>query len=157
MDNCKELKRIVKTECSIQGVTQSEQIDYILATAMWETNHTCRPVREAYWLSESWREHHLKYYPYYGRGFVQLTWEANYRKFGKLLGINLVEQPGLALLPQYAIKILVIGMRDGLFTGHSLSTYFNEYGNDFVNARRIINGKDKADIIASMAMKIDLA
>ena len=159
MDNCKEMKRIIKEECSIQGVINSKQIDYIIATALWETNHTCRPVTEAYWLSSKWHMTHLfpKYGMYWGRGYVQLTWEANYKKFGKLLGIDLVANPELALLPQYAVKILVIGMRDGLFTGHSLGSYFNENEDDFVSARRIVNGKDKADIIASMAMKINLA
>jgi len=97
MDNCKELKRIIKEECSIQGVINSKQIDYIIATALWETNHTCRPVTEAYWLSPEWHMTHLfpKYGLYWGRGYVQLTWESNYRKFGKLLGIDLIKYPEL--------------------------------------------------------------
>ena len=137
----------------------TEQIDYIIATALWETNHSCQPVTEAYWLSDHWREVHLlpKYGRYWGRGYIQLTWEANYRKFGKLLDIDLVKYPELALLPEYAVKILVIGMRDGLFTGYSLKHFFNYEGNDFRHARQIVNGMDKADTIASMAMKIDLA
>ena len=152
------MKRIIKKECVVQGVVDTEQIDYVIATALWETNHTCMPVKEAYWLSEGWRERHLRYYPYYGRGFVQLTWEANYKKFGKLLGIDLVNHPDLALLPNNAIKILVIGMRDGLFTGYSLDTFMkaNSVPN-FVHARQIINGMDKAHTIASMAANIHYA
>ena len=51
----------------------------VLATVEWETNKTFQPVREAYWLNEDWRRAHLKYYPYYGRGFVQLTWKSELR------------------------------------------------------------------------------
>jgi hypothetical protein len=36
---------------------------YALATACHETAYTMQPVREAFWLSESWRRNHLRYYP----------------------------------------------------------------------------------------------
>ena len=158
MNNCKEMKRIITEECTRQGLVNQEQIDYIIATAMWETNHTCKPVREAYWTSEQWRKRHLRYYPYYGRGFVQLTWRTNYKKFGKLMGIDLVRSPDLALEPKHAVFILVYGMIHGSFTGMSLADCMDEYaGLDQVKARMIINGSDKAEVIASMAMKLDLA
>ncbi len=144
--------RIIRKECVLNGIVNNSQIAYVLATAEWETNHTMYPVREAYWLSEAWRKKHLKYYPWYGRGLVQLTWEANYKKFSDLLGVDFVEEPDLALAPQYAAKILVIGMRDGLFTGLSLKDcMIDDWDMDYVKARGIINGKDKADIIASIA------
>ncbi len=53
---------------------------YALATACHETAYTMQPVREAFWLSENWRRTHLRYYPFYGRGYVQLTWKANYER-----------------------------------------------------------------------------
>jgi putative chitinase len=40
-------------------------------------------------------------------------------------------------------------MRDGLFTGVNLERYFNDTRTDAINARKIINGTDKADLIAS--------
>jgi hypothetical protein len=47
---------------------------YVLATTQWETAQTFKPVREAFWKDEEWRRVNLaRYYPYYGRGFVQLT------------------------------------------------------------------------------------
>ena len=158
-NNCKELKKAILEECKIQGVVNESQIKYIIATAEWETNHTCRPVVEAYWLSDKWREKHLapKYGKFWGRGYVQITWESNYAKFSKLLGVDMVKEPDVALIPEYAIKILVIGMRDGLFTGMSLEACMrNENELDFVKARKIVNGTDKADIIASMANDINL-
>jgi Chitinase class I len=85
---------------------------------------------------------------YYGRGFVQLTWRANYKKMGALLGIDLVRSPEKALDLDVATKILFMGMTRGMFTGKKLSNYFSEDTEDWVNARRIINGTDKANLIA---------
>jgi len=39
-------------------------------------------------------------------------------------------------------------MMEGTFTGVRLSTYFNPNKDDWMNARRIINGLDKANLIA---------
>ena len=157
-DNCKEMRRIIRKEAEKHGVTNEQQIAYMIATAEWETNHQCKPVKEAYWLSEDWRRKHLRYYPYYGRGYVQITWEANYKKFAKLLNVDLVGNPDLALISDIAVKILVIGMRDGLFTGMSLDAVTDNDGNvDYLKARRIINGMDKAEVIASMAHEITIA
>ena len=156
--DCEEMRRIIREEAIRQGITNEAQIAYIIATAEWETNHQCRPVKEAYWLSEDWRKKHLRYYPYYGRGYVQITWEANYKKFSKLLGVDLVSDPDKALEPEIAVKILVIGMRDGLFTGMSLDDVTTSEGMvDFLKARRIVNGMDKAEVIASMAVENNLA
>ncbi|MCD4660803.1 MULTISPECIES: hypothetical protein [Agrobacterium] len=84
---------------------------------------------------------------YRGRGFVQITGKDNYSKFSKLLGIDLVGNPDLALEVKTAADIAVIGMRDGVFTGKQLSDYFGG-STDWVNARRIINGTDRAADIA---------
>lgn len=154
---CKKMADLITKEAKKYGITSPEQIKYIIATAEWETNHQCVPVREAYWLKEDWRKRHLRYYPYYGRGYVQITWKENYEKFGKILGIDLVRKPDLALDPDIAAKILIIGMRDGVFTGVSLDDVTNSEGMvDYVKARRIINGSDKADVIASMANNINI-
>lgn len=144
-------------ECHTQGIKKAEQIQYMIATVQHETNNTFEPVREAYWLDEEWRKRNLRYYPYYGRGFVQLTWESNYKKFGELLGIDLVGNPDLALDMDTAIFILVYGMKHGTFTGKKLDDYFNEKGSDFVHARKIVNGKDKAEHIALLAQNIKVA
>ena len=147
-----ETVRIIREECIIQGIIDEGQIAYVLATVEWETNHTWKPVKEAYWTSEAWRKKHLRYYPYFGRGFVQLTWKENYEKFGRVLGIDLAVHPDLALYPKYAAYILVYGMKHGTFTGKKLDDYMSSEGNfDFIAARHIINGSDKAHTIASIA------
>lgn len=131
------------------------QLAYLLATAYWETAHTMKPVKEAYWLSETWRQKNLRYYPWYGRGYVQLTWEANYKKASTELGVDLIGNKDLAMDPVIAAKIAVLGMVEGWFTGKKLSDYITLQKSDFVSARRIINGTDKADKIADIAKQYD--
>lgn len=118
---------------------------YILATAYHESAHTFRDdIREADWLSEEWRKLHLRYYPYYGRGLPQLTWEHNYRVWGLLLNLDLIGTPDLAL-GKISVEILIRGMIEGRFSGHRLSDYTNSLGGfDALHARHIVNVMDRA-------------
>jgi len=84
---------------------------------------------------------------YYGRGFVQLTWYELYQTFSKVLKIDLLNNPELALDPIISADIAVIGMMKGLFTGVGLERYINDTKTDIINARRIINLLDCAEII----------
>lgn len=143
----------VLDEWENRKLTDLRWLAYMLATDKHETNATMQAVREAYWLSEDWRRVHLRYWPFYGRGLVQLTWEANYRTMGDFLKLDLVANPDLALELPHAVTIMFEGMLRaetgvGDFTGHSLEMYFNEAKDDPVGARRIINGTDKARLIA---------
>jgi len=102
---------------------------------------------------------------YCGRGFVQLTWKINYRRAGHLLGVDLVNNPDLAMVPANAARIMFEGMTDATiifednsspdssfsFTGKTLEDYFNDNTADWINARRIINGTDHAAMIANTA------
>ncbi|OJU53477.1 MAG: hypothetical protein BGN93_21365 [Acinetobacter sp. 39-4] len=141
----------IKFECKAQDIGSPEQIAYVLATVKWETAHTFKPVKEAFWLSEEWRKMHLKYYPYYGRGYVQLTWVTNYKKYTQIMGVDLVNDPDLALNPKNALFILVHGFKTGAFTGKKITDFINSYVTDFYNARRCINGLDGADNIKKIA------
>lgn len=135
------------------------QAAYVLATAWHETNQTMLPVIEAYWLSEDWRKKNLRYYPWYGRGYVQLTWEYNYRKADQKLGLNgaMLKDPSLAQVPKYAAEILVLGSKEGWFTGKKLSDYIGKVNKDYKQARRVINGLDKAQKIANEAVIFEKA
>jgi len=140
-------------EWEARKLTDLRWLAYMFATTYHETNMTMQPVREAYWLSEEWRRRNLRYYPWYGRGYVQLTWEENYKKMGRLLGIDLWGNLDLAMEPRIAAAIMFEGMMKadssfGDFTGKCLEMYFNDTTDDPVGARRIINGTDKADLIA---------
>jgi putative chitinase len=79
-----------------------------------------------------------------GRGYVQITGRKNYDTFTRLLGIPLTDDPNLALIHEHAYEIMVRGMVLGKFTGKKLGDYFNDQSDDPMNARRIINGLDKA-------------
>lgn len=147
---------LIIREAHSQGVLRN-QLAYILATARWETNHTFEPVKEAYWLSEDWRRNNLRYYPWYGRGFVQLTWERNYERAGRELGLDLTTDPETVMNPEVSAKILVKGSMEGWFTGKKIGDYITLQRSDFYNARRVINGLDKAKKIASIARDYDVA
>lgn len=130
---------------------------YILGTIKHETANTFLPIKE---YGEGRDKVYGKADPitkqvYYGRGYVQLTWKGNYDRFGQLLKIDLGSNPDLALDPQVAYNIMITGMMNGLFTGKKLSDYINEYEKDYINARRVINGTNQADLIAQHAQSFE--
>lgn len=130
---------------------------YAIATAWHETDFTMQPVREAFWETEDWRRKHLRYYPWYGRGFVQLTHLANYARADRELGLvgALVRDLDKALDPDLAGQIMVRGMTDGWSTTKKLSDYIHGTTCDYRQCRRIINGLDKAAAIAAYADKFE--
>ncbi len=142
--------QLIIDECRKRKLSD-DQTAYVLATAYWESAKTMKPVREAFWLSENWRKENLRYYPWYGRGYVQITWEENYKRLGKRLGLDLTTNADVVMEPDTAKQILVVGMIEGLFTGKKLRDYINEEYCDFEGARRIINGTDKKKEIAALA------
>ena len=148
------LTQLVINACEKQGLLRSE-IAYILATGYWESAHTMEPVVEAFWLSEEWRKRNLRYYPWHGRGLVQITWERNYKHAGDRLGVDLTTDPSKVMEPEIAVDILVRGMIEGWFTGRKLSDYITENKADYRGARRIVNGTDQARAIATLAQQYE--
>ena len=135
-------------------LTDLRWLAYMLATTMWETARTMQPIAEygkgkgrKYGVPEA------NGHTYYGRGYVQLTWLANYKKMSDLVEADLVNNPDLAMDPKIAAKVMFAGMLLGTFTGKKLSQYFGPGVSDWQGARRIINGTDKANEIAEIARK----
>lgn len=135
---------------------------YALATAFHETARTMQPVREAYWMSEAWRKANLRYWPWYGRGYVQITWDFNYRRADDEASAarltapdDIMANPDLAMRTDIAAFIMRRGMVEGWFVkGRTLARYLPaRLGTpmQFEAARRIINGTDKARSIAVYA------
>jgi putative chitinase len=135
---------------------------YMLATVHHETDRTFRGIEE-YGKGKTrpyGKKIKMNRQPYvspdklyYGRGFVQLTWYENYEAAGKKIGVDLLKNPELALDLKNCTLILIKGMIEGWFTSRKLITYFNGPIEDWRNARRIINGTDKADLIADYAKR----
>lgn len=145
-------------ECAAPG-DDLRQLAYVLATAYHETGGRMEPVREGFATSDAAARRILAKRPYakpdaktghayYGRGYVQITWGENYRRLGSRLGIDLYNKPDKALEPATAAKLLVVGMLEGLYTNRRLSDYFSGTVSDPKGARKIINGVDKASLIA---------
>lgn len=138
---------------------------YVLATTYHETgyvengtmNRDMLPIRErggeAYLRSK-------KYYPHVGEGYVQLTWLTNKIRVGKLIGKDLVNTPNILLDPDVASEIMIKGMVFGWFTGvgfHRKCPVHRYNHLSYVRARKIVNGTDKASLIADYAMVFEKA
>lgn len=139
-----------------EGITDPSQVAYVLATARHETDDFNTLTEYASGAAYEGRADLGNTQPgdgprYKGRGFVQLTGRANYAKFGAILGIDLIGHPELAMDPFNAARIAAIGMKNGSYTGLSLSDFLGNGKSDFVHARRIINGMDRADLVAGYA------
>lgn len=118
-----------------------DELAYLLATVVHETGHTMQPVREM------GGERYLrtkKYYPWVGEGLVQVTWEANAKKFG-------AKKPGDLMTWPIALRAAFEGMIKGIFTGKKLADYIGNGKVDYIGARRIINGTDRAKLVAGYA------
>ncbi|GCA51802.1 hypothetical protein KGO5_04259 [Sinorhizobium sp. KGO-5] len=140
--------------------TPLKHLAYMLATAFLETAKTMQPIAE--YGKGAGRKYGVKgkygQVPY-GRGYVQLTWDSNYERADKELGLKgaLLRDFNLAMRQDIAAKIMFEGMTDGWFTGRRLADYIVADKADYVGARRIINGTDKAKTIAGHAAVFEAA
>lgn len=157
--------------------SETNDLAYKMATSWHETGFTMQPIHERGAVS-----YFNKYEPgtkigkalgnalpgdgyrYRGRGYVQLTGRRNYELAKKKIGVDFVGSPDLALVPANAARILFAGMDEGWFTGRADRDYIDaldesdaEDGREYTNARRVVNGTDKAAAIAAYALKIEAA
>jgi putative chitinase len=154
--------RGIIAEWNKHDYTDLRWLAYMLATVYHETAKTMQPIEEygkgkKYDYGKKLKRSRVPYTTpdklYYGRGFVQLTWYENYQLMGRLLKVDLLNNPELACTIEIATEILFEGMTKGAssfgdFTGKCLEMYFNDKTEDWVNARKIINGLDCAEKIA---------
>jgi putative chitinase len=151
--------------CAGASINDHRFLAYILATIYHECSKTMQPIEESgkganhdYGKQLKMGNGPGKRIPYatpkqlyYGRGYSQLTWYEHYEAQGKRLGLDLLNHPEFVLQADVAANIIIHGMIHGDFTGHHLAEYFTATAIDFVNARKIINGLDHADLIAGYA------
>ena len=163
----------ILTEAGRRG-TLRKHLAYMLATTYHETAATMQPIKErggAAYLKKMYDINGARPAKarelgntspgdgvrYCGRGDVQLTGRRNYERAGKKIGVDLVSNPDLAMVPENAAKIMFDGMAEGWFTDRKLSDYLSDAKSDYVNARRIINGTDDANQIAGYAVRFEAA
>lgn len=159
--------------------TNLNRLAYIIATVFHETAARMHPVRETLAstdagairaLESAWKSGKLPWVkrPYwrvdadgkswFGRGYVQITHRVNYQKFG------IADDPSKALDPVIALRILFDGMEQGSFTGKKLADLIDDVDEgdaedkrEFINSRTIINGTDRASLIAQHALAVEAA
>lgn len=151
------------------------EMAYVCATVQWETGGSFKPIKERRAKEgtpvRKLQDRYWKY-GFFGRGYIQLTWRKNYRLAGSKLyqaqfpditsPEALERTPDLLLQPNISYEVLSRGMREGWFTGRKLLHYISDDGlkgegqTDYVNARRVVNGVDKAKEIASLALGWEL-
>lgn len=147
---------------------------YMLATAHHETGRTMQPVRETFaasdaqaiqrldkafakgvltWVRRPYWQRDEQGRSWLGRGFVQLTHEDNYRKMTRETGIDFLSDPSLAMELKPALAIMFVGMEKGSFSGKKLGDYFGGPKEKWREARQIINGLERADLVGSYGKK----
>jgi hypothetical protein len=162
--------RLLIRYCQQYGLLRN-QAAYVLGTVSWETGGRMVAVRETFAesdesavarLERAWSSGQLTWVktPYwregwFGRGHVQLTHERNYQRAGANIGVDLVSNPDKMLDASVSAQVCVLGMRDGWFTGKKLSDYITLKKSNYRGARRIVNGTDKASVIAELAREYE--
>jgi hypothetical protein len=155
-----------------QDIADLRWAAYMLATVKLECADTFLPITE-----RGARSYFDKYEPgtsigqslgntqagdgylFRGRGYVQITGRTNYQNMSRRLALSgdddLVAHPDVALRADVAYRIMSYGMRRGTFTGKKLADYINDAGCNYQQARRIINGLNRADDIAGYAASFE--
>jgi predicted chitinase len=159
IESLKKVLYFIKNDPDIKDLREGA---YMLATAYaesgyslqrWEADYSCTgagipygsdgPCSSAtnYYRSTKGKKNYYtlgtdsKNQCYFGRGLIQLTGKANYEKYGKLIGVNLVSNGDLAMVPQNSYKVASVFMRGRTFK-HVLA-------NNLTQARRSVNGGTK--------------
>lgn len=137
-------------------------VAYILATAHWETDHFRTMTEYASGHDYEGRKDLGNTVSsdgprFRGRGYPMLTGRKNYVWGALVSGVDIVSDPARASDPVVSAELIVAGMIGGNFTGKRLGQYVTPFGVDFVGARAVVNGTDKAREIAAIASKYLLA
>lgn len=162
LSQVKGLEAILNEWESNNSKKDDRWLAYMFATTHHETDTTMQPIEEYGKGKGKKYGRRLKMSGvaytdttniFYGRGFVQLTWYENYDKAGKKLKADFIKHPEKVMELANATRIMFLGMAQGWFTGKKLGDYFNATKEDWYNARRIINGTDKASAIEAYGLK----
>lgn len=155
-----------------------DELSYDLSTSYWETGETMQPIHERGGRSYFNKyEPGTRIgrnlgntvpgdgYRFRGEGDVQNTGRANARKssakLNELFGLNtdFINHPEQRGDPLYSALCLFVGNHEGWWTGKPLSAYLDgkdegdaEDLREFILARHVVNGTDKAETIGKNAI-----
>jgi hypothetical protein len=124
---------------------------YGLATCRIEVGYKLKPVREGFKKTDAEAREHVRNraygkqigeHSYYGRGYVQLTWDYNYEAEG------IIDNPDKALEPDFAARLLFKGLLDGRWNGRAKGLKYYLDKGDIKGARRTVNVQNKAQLVA---------
>lgn len=157
------LKRVLKEINKDPNINNIKEASYLLATAKvesdyslqrWEADYLCgmrgiayddKPCQRAldYYRSSNGKSNYYakgvdkKGLPYFGRGLIQLTNEYNYKKYGDLIGVNLVDNADKALEEKNSYKIASEYLAE--------KTFKHVNNNDLFKARLSVNGANRGE------------
>jgi hypothetical protein len=171
----KSLRKIFEYAKNDSKVTSISDLAYLLATAKsesdyslerWEADYVCgktgvaykdKPCQSALSYYRSTKGGKKNYYdlgtdknglPYFGRGLIQLTGKANYKSYGDLIGVDLVNDGDKALEPKNSYQIATTFLskkRGGIYAknGVNRNTFDMAKDGDLTLARKSVNGGSK--------------
>lgn len=143
--NAETCYNIIAAELTARGICSGWTLVGALATIRVEVGKQFLPIPEyASGQEYEGRRDLGNIYPgdgprFKGRGYIQLTGRSNYQKYGDTLGINLVNNPDLALDPHTAAKILALYFEN-------TKAFIACDNNDWVKVRQLVNGGNGIDV-----------
>lgn len=87
---------------------------------------------------------------FYGRGIVPLVWYENYQTIGAALGLDLIQHPELMLEIDVAVKAMLYGISNGIFTGKRIDDFITDEANNFDAARDVIMIGDRQSFFTKL-------
>jgi len=155
------LRQVLNFMQNDDNVSNPKEASYFLATAKaesdyslqrWEADYLCgekgvpyqgKPCQKAlnYYRSSDGKSNYYSRgvdstgVPYFGRGLIQLTHNYNYDKYGKLIGVDLLDDGDKALIPKNSYKVA------SEYLNRKTFKYVNK--GDLTKARKSVNGGTK--------------
>lgn len=143
-------------ELTKSDTVQAEHGAYILATAHYETDRFNAMEEYADGSAYEGRaslgnDQEGDGVRFKGRGYPMLTGRRNYAWASVTSGRDLLANPKEAIIAEVSAYLIVVGMMTGAFTGVGLGRFISAGKVDFINARKTVNGLDRAETIADLA------
>jgi len=156
------LKQVLRFMQNDANVNNAKEAAYFLATAKsesdyslqrWESDYLCgekgvpyvgQPCQKALDYYRSNKGGKSNYYtkgvdstgtPYFGRGLIQLTNKYNYKTYGDLIGVDLVDKADKAMIPKNSYKIATAYL--------NRKTFKHVNNGNLTQARKSVNGGTK--------------